>query len=128
MKWYVQTKLTKENQAVLREKLQKRKNGQYNDTLCLFNSKGSCMVYPVRPIACRRYLVSAKACEIGEDISMTRPNDIIKPAREYLYAAVSRTLPFYTAINIPRQQQEDIFSFYKRQNVILAEIYDKIVI
>lgn len=131
LKWYVQTILSKENQTLLREKLQKRKNGQVLPThgeLCLFNCNGSCMVYPVRPIACRRFLVAGKACEMGEDTLTMRPQDMIKPAREYLYAAIAKTLPFYTAINIPRQEHEDIFTFYRRQNVILAEIYDKIIV
>lgn len=133
LKWYVQTILDKETQALLRKKMQNRTNGQEAENLlkhgnlCLFNVNGSCVVYPVRPIACRRYLVAAKACELGEDVLTARPQDMINPVREYFYAAISRTLPFYEALKVPYQRNESPFDFYKRQNVILSEVYAKIV-
>lgn len=49
---------------------------------------GVCQVYDVRPIACRRYLVSGHKCEVGEDPVAHRPFDMIIPSRHALDAAL----------------------------------------
>lgn len=127
LKLYVHSMLNKEQQAILREKSEQRKKLHEKNELCLFNVNGSCLVYPLRPIACRRYLVSSKPCAAGEDATITRSGDMLKPAREYLYMAIVRTLPFYETLNISRLENEPVFAFYNRQNVLLSSLYEKIL-
>lgn len=139
LKWYVRSMLNREQQTMLRRKLQERKKVLQAEKvspfeqalkkaeLCLFNVNGACLVYALRPIACRRYLVCSKACEIGEDATASRADDVLKPAREYLYMAIRRTLPFYEALNIPCPDRKHLFAFYKQQNVLLSSFYDNIL-
>ena len=62
---------------------------------CPFLWDGSCLVYPVRPVACRQYMVFGKACARGEDASRTRPADLLTPFYDYTLTALLRTLPWY---------------------------------
>ncbi len=62
---------------------------------CPFLWDGSCMVYPVRPVACRQYMVFGKACARGEDASRTRPADLLTPFYDYMLTGLLRTLPWY---------------------------------
>lgn len=47
---------------------------------CPFLLAESCAVYPVRPIACRRFLISGAKCSPGEDPTRSRPGALIVPA------------------------------------------------
>lgn len=62
---------------------------------CPFLLEGGCTVYPVRPLACRRYLVLDRRCAPGEDCSASRPEDLLVPARHALHAALALTFPWY---------------------------------
>ena len=49
---------------------------------CPFLIEGECGIYLARPITCRIFNVFNKECELGEDPSITRPKDILKPSLE----------------------------------------------
>jgi hypothetical protein len=121
IKFYVQTILTEESRLLLVKKFD-----EYNK-ICLFIVDDSCIIYPLRPISCRRYIVTSQCCSLNEDPTTTRPNDVLEPSREFLYQSIKITLPFYESQNIHLLENEHIFDFYKRQNVKLSSIYDKIL-
>ena len=62
---------------------------------CPFLLEKSCGVYPVRPIACRRYVVFGQPCKAGEDAIQTRPADVLHPRQDTMQAALRLTLPWY---------------------------------
>ena len=62
---------------------------------CPFLHEGRCAVYPVRPMACRRYIVYGTPCAQGEDPTCTRPQQVLQPGQDFLQAALRRTLPWY---------------------------------
>ena len=121
IRFYVQAILTEESRTVLFNKYSEHKQ------VCLFNIDGSCIVYPLRPVSCRRYIVTSQCCKINEDPTITRPNDVLEPSREYLFTSIERTLPFYKSQNVCLSKDEHIFDFYKRQNVTLSAIYENIL-
>lgn len=45
---------------------------------CPFFVQGVCTVYPLRPLACREYVVLGKPCDLGEDAAFTRPEDMVR--------------------------------------------------
>ena len=62
---------------------------------CPFLYEGRCAVYPVRPMACRRYIVYETPCAKGEDPTTTRPHQVLQPSQDFLQAALRHTLPWY---------------------------------
>ena len=62
---------------------------------CPFLYEGRCAVYPVRPMACRRYIVYETPCAKGEDPTTTRPHQVLQPGQDFLQAALRHTLPWY---------------------------------
>lgn len=62
---------------------------------CPFLAENVCRIYPLRPLACRRYLVLGRACAPGEDPTRLRPGDLLRPDPAMLTAALMRTLPWY---------------------------------
>ena len=71
--------------------------GQKRDIVspCPFLHDGACLVYPVRPVACRQYMVFGTPCAKGEDASRSRPQDVLAPSYDHMLAALMRTLPWY---------------------------------
>lgn len=121
IKFYVQEILSEADRLLIVNNFNKDKS------ICLFNIDNCCIVYKMRPISCRRYIITSKCCHFDEDPTTTRPNDILEPSREYLYRAISLTLPFYKSQSIYLRDNENIFDFYKRQNIILSSIYKNIL-
>ncbi|OXS29964.1 MAG: hypothetical protein BCS36_04150 [Desulfovibrio sp. MES5] len=74
-----------------------RYEGQKRDIAspCPFLCDGACLVYPVRPVACRQYMVFGASCAQGEDASRSRPQDVLVPSYDHMLAALMRTLPWY---------------------------------
>lgn len=62
---------------------------------CPFLLEKCCSVYPVRPIAYRRYVVFGQPCKAGEDATQTRPADVLHPRQDTMQAALRLTLPWY---------------------------------
>jgi hypothetical protein len=119
IKFYISTILSEKFRQLLINKFNKKQN------ICLFNVDNCCIVYQLRPIACRRYIITSQCCQLNEDPTITRQDDVLYPSREYLYNAIEKIIPFYHFQNIHFLDNEHIFDFYKRQNVKLSSIYDK---
>ena len=68
---------------------------------CIFLRGGRCSIYPVRPFACRRYLVFNRVCFIGEDPTVTRPQDMLNPPQKILFDALCLTRPVYESLGLP---------------------------
>ncbi|WP_165175923.1 YkgJ family cysteine cluster protein [Desulfovibrio sp. ZJ369] len=62
---------------------------------CPFLAENVCRIYPLRPLACRRYLVLDRPCAPGEDPARLRPGDLLRPDPAMLTASLLRTLPWY---------------------------------
>lgn len=121
LKLYAGHVLDAETKNFLAENLKK------GGDLCLFNRDGVCTVYPVRPIACRRYVVLGESCLKEELPVVTRPQDALKPSGRLFALAAELTLPFYDVMRIPRMQGESPLDFYKRQNVFLSSVYSAVL-
>lgn len=122
-RFHVQEFLTPEQHSQIQE------NSKRGDSLCKFNNPNdnSCIVYSLRPIACRRYIVLSKPCELHENPVITRQNDVLIPSREYLYRSITVTLPFYKSQKIQPKKHEHVFDFYKRHNTTLLSAYTSII-
>lgn len=77
-----------ETRAVVEERLLEHK-GRLE---CPFLVDRACSIYPVRPVACRQFLVKSKPCAIGEDVVVTRPKDVIPLPRETVARPVAMRL------------------------------------
>ncbi len=79
---------------------------------CPFLNEGLCAVYPVRPFACRRYLVFNQICTANEDPTITRPEDVLRPSQADLFKALCLTLPVYAFLGkkIPEPVTRDFFT------------------
>lgn len=66
----------------LRAKVKQRLIEHESRLECPFLIDRKCSIYPMRPLACRQFLVTQRPCEIGEDPLETRPGDIVKLTRE----------------------------------------------
>lgn len=62
---------------------------------CRFLLDGRCAVYPLRPIACRRFIVFDIPCGPDEDVWSTRQRDVLIPLPEHKPAADRLMLPYY---------------------------------
>lgn len=62
---------------------------------CRFLHQGACAVYPLRPIACRQFIVYGTPCAAAEDVFVTRNEDVFKPNPEYKRRADAIMLPHY---------------------------------
>ena len=62
---------------------------------CPFLYEHRCAVYPVRPMACRRFIVYETPCAKDEDPTRTRPQHVLQPGQDFLQAALRHTLPWY---------------------------------
>ena len=120
LRFYVHTLLD----AALYQDL--RRNISRQGSLCCFNHQGSCTVYALRPIACRRYLVTGTACAEDESPLDSRPHAVLHPSRDVLRRAVALTLPFYRTIGLKPESGEDVLSFYLRKNMPLTSLNERI--
>ena len=76
-----------------------------------------CRAYPVRPIACRRFVVFETPCVNGEQPLRTRPGDVLKPSRHALAHALRLTLPWYGKDG-PAPHEADM-AFFAGRSVLL---------
>nr|WP_246388034.1 YkgJ family cysteine cluster protein [Desulfovibrio intestinalis] len=93
---YTRHRLPQDGLATLVDRLAAFEGDKRYMTLpCPFLQDSSCLVYPVRPVACRQYMVFGRACAQGEDASRTRPDDLLTPLYDYMLTGLLRTLPWY---------------------------------
>ena len=72
--WYVSEKLKGLKRFTVKENLKKPVF-----SVCPFLVHKSCSIYPVRPLMCRMYHVFVEPCKNGEDVYLSRPQDIWCP-------------------------------------------------
>lgn len=88
---------------------------------CIFLREGRCTIYPVRPFACRRYLVFNRICFMGENPTLTRPQDMLKPSLKNLFTTLCMTLPVYSRLGrpIPKTVTRE---FFVRNTFLLQDL------
>jgi Fe-S-cluster containining protein len=109
--------------AILKQLIgQPERSDAKGNQACRFLLRGSCAVYPLRPVACRRYIVFGARCAEGEDPVRARPQDVLWPSREELRQALALTLPYYAALGAEVPDAEQAFAFCAKKTVDLASI------
>ena len=71
-----------------------------NPFSCPFLLNDACSAYPMRPIACRRFMVFGSPCQANEAVTETRPQDVLLPSRDILLDSLRLTLPYYEDLGI----------------------------
>lgn len=89
--WYVIEKVKEPIRSKIKKSLINHRKGQF----CPFLIEHICLIYPMRPLACRQFNVFGKPCKEGEDPYYTRPHDVLKPSKQYLGRALYETVEFY---------------------------------
>lgn len=91
---------------------------------CPFLYKGRCTVYPVRPLACRRFIVFGAPCAQGEDPTQTRPKQMLHPGQEFLQAALRLTLPWYQEhYSVPaKSSPSDLEAFFRSVTTVIQAL------
>ena len=86
--WYV-TEIAK---PTLQNRLKPRLVQHFKTTICPFLLDEICSIYPVRPLACRDFVVYGEACDKDEDPYLTRREDIHLPNTDMGYHVAMRLL------------------------------------
>lgn len=89
--WFVSEKPDGDIKAVVKERLLHHRQ----TTQCPFLVDSLCSIYLVRPLACRAFFVFGAPCQPGEDVSLTRPNDVWTHSRDIGCRVAMAMLPFY---------------------------------
>ena len=71
--WFSCEIMDKDNQNKLIQNLL----GRQNTTKCPFLINEHCSIYPLRPLACRHFLMTNQKCQPYEDITVSRPQDMV---------------------------------------------------
>jgi uncharacterized protein len=95
LSWFITEKI----HGAGRETLKSRLNGYQENDPCPFLGDGACAIHPMRPIACRQFMVFGKPCDEGEDPYYTRREDVLTPIGKYTDKAFFIMLPFYGVEN-----------------------------
>ncbi len=91
-------------------------------------SDGVCRIYPVRPFACRRFVVFDTPCAMGEDPTRVRFRDVLSPSRKAFLHALHMLEPFYAVAGWDGKGAEAVdvadvpFDFFFAHTRILQEI------
>ena len=89
--WYATEKVSGPDREALKNQLRSYKK----DDTCPFLLNGICLVHPMRPIACRQFIVFGEPCAENEDPYYTRLEDVLPPVKRYVDQAFFIMLPFY---------------------------------
>lgn len=89
--WYASEQLAGD----LRVKVRRRLEHHRETPECPFLVEHSCAIYPVRPLACRQFLVKSTPCAVGEDVSISRPSDIVRKPRSNAKKVAVQLLKFW---------------------------------
>lgn len=89
--WYAIEKITGPRRTVLAGQLA----AHANKPPCPFLIDNVCSIYPVRPAACRQFIVFTRPCSQGEDAYHTRREDVLSPLQDFVDRAFYAMLPFY---------------------------------
>ena len=86
--WYAERQLSGPLRREVAERLARPRHED-----CPFLVRGACAAYPVRPLACRQFIVFGTACAPGEDVFSTRRHDVLDPVPEAKRSAAALLLP-----------------------------------
>lgn len=89
--WHAIEKIKGQLRNVLLEQL----TGHEGKPPCPFLVNNTCSIYPVRPVACRQFIVFTRPCGEGEDAFHTRREDVLTPLQDFVDQAFFVMLPFY---------------------------------
>ncbi|MBI5073710.1 MAG: YkgJ family cysteine cluster protein [Nitrospirae bacterium] len=89
--WYAIEKITGQSRTVLAGQLA----AHAGKPPCPFLMDNVCSIYPVRPAACRQFIVFTRPCSQGEDAYHTRREDVLTPLQDFVDRAFFVMLPFY---------------------------------
>lgn len=89
--WYAIEKISGPERGVIKNQLRSYKE----NNPCPFLLNGACLVHPMRPIACRQFIVFGEPCAENEDPYYTRLKDVLPPVKKYVDQAFFIMLPFY---------------------------------
>lgn len=79
----------------LRETLKAQLTCHEGNPPCPFLIDNGCSIYPLRPGACRLFVVFGRPCSPGEDAYYSRREDVLTPLEEFNNQAFFIMLPFY---------------------------------
>lgn len=90
---------------------------------CRFlDERGACGVYPVRPVACRRYTVFGEPCAPGEMPTESRPHDVLWPSRRSLLHILQSSSLFYVRQGLLERNTLPELEFFARHTCFLHEV------
>ena len=89
---------------------------------CAFLENGVCLAYPVRPIACRRYLVFGRRCAPGEHPPVSRPADVLWPSTHALLHVLRATTAYYERLGLPPEGAKPDMAFFLSHTLLLNEV------
>src|ERR1700690_827037 len=89
--WYVIEKAD----LSIRQALEKNLESHTPVGPCPFLIDQACAIYPLRPAACRQFIVFNRPCSEGEDPYYTRRHDVLTPMQDFVDEAFYIMLPFY---------------------------------
>ena len=90
---------------------------------CRFLVNSRCVIYPVRPMACRRYIIFSQPCGRDESPIDTRPSDVLNPATVYFIHALQLTLPIYQGLGFPESHTTPApLRFFLEKTVLLKDV------
>jgi uncharacterized protein len=87
--WWANEILTKNDKDAVANQLMR------TDAVCPFLLNNTCLIYPMRPIACRIFFVFGNQCTLGEDPWVTRRIDIWTHSRYIAMRAAMTILPLF---------------------------------
>lgn len=89
---------------------------------CVFLENGACLVYPLRPIACRRYMIFGRRCAPGEHPAISRPADVLWPSTHALLHVLRETAVYYEHLGLLPKQAKPNMDFFQGRTLLLHEV------
>lgn len=126
IRFFIKEKLTNEHRVRLLDHaqgiIQLSEPSVHDGSPCPMLLEQRCAIYPVRPIACRRYNVVGEPCAPGEDCTVTRTQDVIRPSSEALREALMHTQPFYVACGLWKGDINDVSVFFSNLSIEIRSV------
>lgn len=116
--WFICHKMEAQEQQVMLDVLDKYSG----DRTCPMLQDGACAVYPVRPVACRQFVVYDRPCESREDVIETRPEHVLKMDDAVIRNVYRAMLPFYE-IESPEEQDAALDDkYWLKQSSLMHQV------
>jgi len=109
--WYAAVKSADQERQVIKRQLMAA--GKKSGIVCPFLINDVCSVHPLRPAACRNFIVFGRACAPGEDVCAVRPLDVMRPSSRAMREAFRIMLPHYGITGAAMEKALDEKLMYK---------------